>query len=470
DGEGDRIPPDPHDQGGTADTRSSNLSLRVARDTKPLDWKLGLSYYSSEQDTRFSKMPGQPHAIKTGTQEGGIQGENPDSRNILLDTALSLHQIPVPLELRCFYRDFHQRFTYYPYFPGGGQDHIQSRKFGAKLLSHAKSDRGLLQWGVDYSGEKTSQILEDGRSWVPELTQTGISPFLQGEYFPSRKWSLTASLRREFTQLEMEDHTLLFSGATLGGGKLDYQGTPFQLGCRYGEGPAQLFANFSRSFGLSDVGYQIRGTQAATLAQADPRALRNDRREVGLDYRGSSVRGSLVGFVDESKTGVNYGPPPLLAMTFNPEKIQGLEMSFEWEMLPRWSWGGTYSYCEGRRDTSGDGLPDAYLPGYRIPPVKWTLHLENRTTDDWSNYLQVFHSGNRDRFPGSTAFSEGRVDSYFLLDFLSRVNCRRGTFSLGVENLLDKQYFSPISQWFNYGPLYSAARGRSVRLSWLLDW
>ena len=77
--------------------------------------------------------------------------------------------------------------------------------------------------------------------------------------------------------------------------------------------------------------------------------------------------------------------------------------------------------------------------------------------------------GDRDRFNG-TGFGRGEVESYTIVDLTSRWQLRHGDITLAVNNLLNEDYFPVISQIYNFDTQYTQGPGRSVMVTYGLDW
>lgn len=131
--------------------------------------------------------------------------------------------------------------------------------------------------------------------------------------------------------------------------------------------------------------------------------------------------------------------------------------------------GGTFTWQKGEHDPDRDGAFTP-MPGFRISPVKVTAYAQHQTSTKWRNRLQATYGGQRDEFPGSTNFGEGRVGEVFLVDLFSSVDLPKGTLRLGVSNLLDRFYIPQANQAFNFDGLYIAGRGRTVTASYVLPW
>ena len=100
--------------------------------------------------------------------------------------------------------------------------------------------------------------------------------------------------------------------------------------------------------------------------------------------------------------------------------------------------------------------------------------VENQTLPGWRNRLQLLDVGDRDR-----AFDEGvedfPIESYLLVDLISRISIGSGELQIGIENLFNNQYFPASSQYLGglSNPLapnlpfdenYTAGRGTTLRV------
>jgi iron complex outermembrane receptor protein len=129
--------------------------------------------------------------------------------------------------------------------------------------------------------------------------------------------------------------------------------------------------------------------------------------------------------------------------------------------------GGIFSWNKGEfENDEGDFVP---LGRFDIQPLKLTAYIEHETLPGWTNCLQGLYVGNRDR-----AFDEGvdtvAIDSYFLLSYLSSIQVGQGQLQIGVENLLDNQDFPVYSQALTRPIDNFVGRGRTVSVSYRLNW
>lgn len=500
DGEGNRIPPDPNAQGGLADADTLNLFGRIGFDLDD-DQRLQLTvnHYDSTQFTDFTTDPivlSLPGRQRSRSLEG-LELDNPQTtENTVVNLEYS-HANLLGSELRAqiYYRDYLTRF-----FPFDGRDfaslgneifqsEIDSEKVGGRLqIETPLFDGGAarLLWGVDYVDEDTEQpvaifdpdvfdaseglIFEQtgDRTWVPPLNQRNLGLFAQLNWDISDRLIVLGGVRHEQVGVDVDDFTTL-AGDSIEGGNLDYDATLFNLGAVfYLNDDLNVFANFAQGFSVADVGLVLRSAPSGfSVETLDPEAQRVDNFELGIRGEWNSLQASLVGFYNESELGTTFTAPGEVVRA--PERIYGIEAAIDAQLSDTWLLGGTISWAEGETDLDDDDNFDP-LNGFRIAPIKLTAYVENETSPGWRNRLQALFSGSRDRFEDETLFGQAAVDSYITLDYISSIQLGPGTLEIGINNLLDTDYFPVVSQIQTSELSNAAARGRTVRIGYSLTW
>ena len=482
DADGDRIPPDPHGQGGLADSDEYNLFGKVGYDlTDQQRLQVTANRYVHLQDSDYVTVPGVFGVTKATAEEGDNPGDDPGTRN----TALSvdyLHEDPFAngtrAHVQVFYQDYFTRFGFSPFLPGGGQSYLESEKFGGRLsfvtpLEGTLPDGTTVTWGADYLRDETAQPLEDGRIWVPPIEQQGLAGFAQLELPLGERLRLRGGVRHERVWLDVDDYTTLFAGTDVEGGQVDFAETLFNLGAVYSiTRQVELFGGWSQGFSVADFGRELRGTAAASVEALDPEAQVVDSYELGARGRWERVAGSVAVFYNQSDLGTTFGPAPEFQILRTPEYVYGVEATLDVRVTERLTAGGTGTWMEGRRDTDDNDNYDEYLPGDRVPPPTLTAYVEHQTVRKWAwrNRLQALYSGSRDRFEDDTVFGQGPVTEFVTLDFYSSARVGPGTLRVGVENLLNEDYFPPVSEAFALDDSYSKGEGRTVTLAYELTW
>ena len=76
-----------------------------------------------------------------------------------------------------------------------------------------------------------------------------------------------------------------------------------------------------------------------------------------------------------------------------------------------------------------------------MPPTRALAFLEGDVTDSWSVRVQAERLFDDERFEPPFGSFERDVEGYTLVDLYVRGEVLGGTLSIGVDNLLNKQYF-----------------------------
>lgn len=480
DADGDRIPPDPNGQGGIADSIEYNLLAKVGFD---LDTERRLqlmaNYYDIKQDTSYVLQPGVYGEQKTSAVKGDPGGEDQGTENLNISADYNDARLfgKTAFGAQVYYRDYMTRFGYFAtFYPGGGQSKTESERLGSRFDFETPFDfasGAKLLWGLDALMETTSQPLEDGRTFVPEMDQNSLAPFLQAEVRLDSRWTLNAGLRYEKFWLDVDDYTTVY-GNDVTGGELDYSETVFNTGAKYQINDIwSATASFSQGFTVPEIGRTLRNAPDGTsLEQIRPEPQLVDNYELGTRAVWDRADLALTVFYSESELGTSLGavnanePIPVLR---SPERIYGFEAEFNAYPMDDLSAGGTFTWLEGKTDSDDNGSYETYLAGNRISPLKLTAYVEHDTTSRWTNRLQAMVVGDRDRFDDA-GFGRGPVESYAILDLTSRWQLPQGDLTLAINNLLNEDYFPVISQIYNFDTQYTQGPGRSVMLTYGLDW
>lgn len=503
DAEGDRIPPDPHAQGGPADTNAYNLGFKFGYDLAPKQrLQIGLNRFVSDQDTEYATDPAvnklPPLTQKARAIRGLRLDDQEGTRNLLVDFSYS-HQnlFGSRLQTQFYHREYLTRF-----FPSDSrafaalgraiiQSRLDSKKNGGRVLIETPLSRlGLTAvYGFDVNVEHTAQPVSiidpvafdqsgglvykviGGRDWVPLLKPRNAGAFLQLEWRKFERLTLRAGARHERINVHVPDFTTLANNA-IKGGELKYHDTLFNAGAVYSlTSSISLFGNFGQGFSAPDIGLTLRGAPAGSVVNTLQFAAQKvNTYEGGVRGYWQRVQASLAVFRNNSDLGTSsagFNRPVVRA----PERVYGAEATLDLTPVERFRFGGTLTWLEGKSDPDRDGRY-TYLNSYRIPPLKLTAYAEYQTLPRWRNRLQVTYSGSRHRFGASTAFGERRVEDYATVDYLGSVRLGKGALRFGVENLLNKQYFVRESQLVRTGgnSSYAAAQGAALSVGYSLTY
>lgn len=499
DSEGDRIPADPYGQGGVAESDALSFAGK-------LGWSLGkkqrltlsATAYESEQDTEWTSDP-TVNTVPAGTTKSramrGLDLDHPQgSENQLLQLAYENRSLlGSSLRAQLYSRDYKTVFT--PYdgraLPIYGrkifQSRIESESVGVRTDIHTPLPvRGLnLYWGADAASEKTSQpvwimdpatydatggrsfrTIED-RPWVPLVDKRNEAMFAQLEWLLNPRWLVRGGLRYENVGADIPDFATL-ADVIIPGGSREWSDTLMNAGVvRYLGTSSRVWASYNEGFSLPDIGLVLRSAPAGASLDTLPFTPQVvEAWELGLDSTAGSFDWSLATFYSTSELGTStagFNQPVVRA----PERVHGLEGSLAYRPEGAWAAGLNGSWTEGKSDPDRDGVY-TYLNNYRIAAPNASLWVEHETTTSWLNRVQVHWSGDRDRFGASRRFGERPIEAYTVVDLLSSVAFRAGDLTLGVQNVLNSEYYVRDAQLLRSGrnDSHSSAPGTTFRLGW----
>ena len=393
------------------------------------------------------------------------------------------------VDAQLYSQRFRARFATTPFFPYEGangetrydQTRNESDKLGAKFTLSRDGlldDRLKVTTGLDLLQDETQQMLiETGRTYVPETQFRNGAVFAQADISLNRALTLQAGARHERAKLNVDTYqavdrsgAVMRDGVIVRGGSPEFDETLLNAGLVYQVTPwAQLYTNYSEGFGMPDVGRVLRGIEQPgqdvdTLLQLRP--IVTDNREVGSRFDWGRYGLEVSYYESRSDYGERLTEENGVWVG-NREKtrIQGFEVSGD----ARLGWSHrlkmAYTQAEGESDTDGDGSLDSELTGLNIAPDTLRLAWSARWTDKLSSHLQYSHFFARDADNPALDF-----DGHGLVDVSLGYLLPAGTLDLGIENLLDKDYFTYYSQAARASDdYYFKGRGRTVTLGYSLD-
>jgi iron complex outermembrane recepter protein len=329
--------------------------------------------------------------------------------------------------------------------------------------------------GTDGYRDTTHQaLIQTHRNWVPDSTYTGWAPFLQAEYWPLATLSVNAGLRQEHGRLDVPTFQTLayYNGVTVQGGSTRFTKTLPNVGAVWYLGDRlNLFASYAEGYTLPDVGRVLRAinTPGQSLSHfLDLKPVVSDNREVGAEYAADTFNARLSYYTSSSRLGsvlVFDAANQVYNVARQRIQISGWETRASWKPFEQTRFTLSYAINHGRSDRNGDGKVDSDLDGANIAPnrlnVSWTQHWNGAL----SSYLQVSRLASRgfSTLGKPTASFRGytTADSY-----LAWQTGGAGRWTLGVQNLTNRQYINYISQTVGDDGSYFAGRGRTVSLNW----
>ncbi|MEM9594735.1 MAG: TonB-dependent receptor [Acidobacteriota bacterium] len=336
------------------------------------------------------------------------------------------------------------------------QSAVVSDKLGLKMAYNRllADDRLRLTAGFDVFRDESAQVLDrSGREWVPETLFETLSPFLQLNLDVGDNVSLSAGARHEDARLEVDDYTTIAAANStfVSGGEPSFDETLINLGGIVR--PAQnwsLYGAYNESFTMPDVGRVLRavnipGLDVDTLFNIEP--VIADNLEFGIEYSGRRFNMRTSVFETEAENGSRLATNSagIFEVVRQRTQLEGIEVFAEYIFTQKFSISATYALTEGEFDSDGDDRVDTDLDGLNIGPDRLSLFFDGTLTDRLSGYVQVSRFFDRD-FEGPAAPSGRDFDGYTLVDVSLRLDLPLGQLRLGLENLLDEDYFTYFAQ------------------------
>nr|WP_256662636.1 TonB-dependent receptor [Stutzerimonas degradans] len=462
-------------QGDVMDSTSHDLLLKLGYwldDNQNIG--LMVNRYQVEGEHEYVNVPGNANAgIPATSRKGDPLGKAP--QNEVLATSLSYKHADLygnELGLQLYSQRFRGRF-------GGGyngtfqdtsiapagtlfdQSQNESDKYGGKLTL---SRDGLLDnhlkltGGLDVLQDTTSQqlILTD-REWVPETVFRNYAPFLQAEVRLLEQLTLFTGVRHEFAELEVDSFRTIAStnpalgGVDVEGGQPNFEETLYNAGLVWQMNDwAQLFGNYSEGFGMPDVGRVLRGigtpgTRVDNFLDLQPIVTEN--REIGLRLKHGPFDAEISYYESDADLGSRLDSVGgVYQIRRERTEIDGIEFTGGWQINDAHRMTLTYAQVNGQSDTDGDGDVDTDLDGANISPDRYGLSWQANWNDRLHSLLQANHYASRGFDQAGLNF-----DGYTLVDASVGYRLPVGEVSLGIENLLDRDYLTYYSQAANTG-------------------
>ena len=364
------------------------------------------------------------------------------------------------------------------------QSEIRSKKEGLRT-SYARQDvfnvRGLeLRGGLDLTKDKADQRLAlTDRLWVPPMKYASTAPWLQASY-DIGPVTLSGGYRREDGELNVDSYTTVFfrNRSAVEGGTLSYTANLPNIGAIW-RLPAgwSVFAATGKGFTLPNLGIPLRnvsvqGQSVSGILDLKAIIVKND--EVGFNWRGAM--GSLSGayYHSVSEVGQSLSIDPVtndFILNRVPVDIKGFELSGEWKASRTLKANALYSRIRGKTQFFAGGGLQRPMGVNDINPDKfgisgtWNPTAQSSVTLGATKLMSRDLSASQMRPNNTLATFEEHTQGYTLIDLGATYELGRyGRFTLGIENLTDKQYILSWSQVPGFRNFW-AGRGRMVSLS-----
>jgi iron complex outermembrane receptor protein len=486
DGEGEVISP----EYGLGETKTYNVFTKLGYDlTDKQRIELMYNYFSSNQDSDFvlkNGVYGVSPAIgvlgnRQGADEGTRYNHNANlqyvNKEIFGNTSLTAN---------LYFQDFLTVFSNSAFFYGSGQSQTASTKKGLRAYLNtpftvSSNFTGDVTYGFDLLNDKTNQKLVDGRVWVPNIDMVNLAPYAQLSTQLFEDWTVKAGLRIENIKINIDDYNTLATGANgagsvaVKGGELNYDAFVFNTGIRYSKFKFfNPFISFSQAFSVFDLGRVLTAAKQDAISKLETEPIIVNNYEGGFSSQLGKFNLSAAYYYSTSKLGTNLIQVDgfLLAERL-PERVWGYEIQADYQLLKQLTVGGNYAYVQGRGDKDDDGHfygeNDIYLKSNRIPPVKITGYAKfgNERLNVEVYWMYV---GDRDYFKpnakGAYAIGEGPIHSFNLWNLATAYKVTdQIRVKLGIENLLNTDYYTTTSQFYGTNANYTRGNGSRFNLA-----
>ncbi|MFS0489478.1 TonB-dependent receptor [Leadbetterella byssophila] len=363
---------------------------------------------------------------------------------------------------------------------GPGQTQINSDKKGLRVnLNTPFKVAGIsseVTYGLDFLNDVTNQDLVDGRVYIPNMDMVNLAPYAQLKMDLWDNLILKGGLRYENATVTIKDFNTIATGPGnegsifVNGGKIPYNATMFNAGLRYAKYDVfNPFVSFSQGFAINELGRIVRRARANTLESLETDPIITNNYEVGFSSKIKNLNVSAAYYISTSDLGANLvDVGGYLIPQREPERVWGYEVAADLRLTDQIKIGATYAYVEGKA-IFDDGT-EVYLAGSRIAPPKATGYIYFYPLSKLNVRLFWVNSGSRERFEkqpnGKYKNGEGAIKSYSLFNLSVAYNFNpKFSLNMGVENLFNKVYFNPVSQYMALDANYVRGNGTQLNVN-----
>ncbi|NEO26836.1 MAG: TonB-dependent receptor, partial [Kamptonema sp. SIO4C4] len=461
-----------------------------------------VNHFQTEQDTEFiaEATPAGQKARAERVGEFNIEDSTGSNNTVLSLDYTHEDLLGSEVQGQLYYRDYTSRS--FPtdsrdgFFGVIGRSRLESERWGGRLEIEtplAQEDNFNLFWGFDYTHEDTEQpfdifdpvafdnsngtdfiFLREG-VFVPPYELSNFGAFAQFIWNTNDRFTLRGGLRYEDISLSTDDFETFFGSSAQNGDK-NLSDTVFNLGATLDvTDNVNVYANFAQGFTVPDFGRILRFPEfngivsvSESIAITEPQKV--DSYELGVRGDWDNLQGSLALFYTYSDLGVTLVENEdldILEIERSPKRTYGIEGTLDWQPNETWQLGGTLTLVAGEDNQNDDDDFEA-LGSREIQPLKLTTYLQHQTTPNWSNRLQLLLVG--DRTVRNSSIEE-EINSYVVLDWISKWKLGTGNLVLGVENLLGTLYYPLSSQVAGEDDAgFTPARGRTLSIKYQVTW
>jgi iron complex outermembrane receptor protein len=361
------------------------------------------------------------------------------------------------------------------------QSEIDSKKSGIRSAwSHADVfgvDGLELKIGLDVVRDEAQQRLAlTDRVWVPPMNYKSFAPWFQASW-DLGPVTLSAGFRRQDDELHVDDYTTTYFRKTkfVQGGGVKYKQDLENAGLiwRIGRGWS-TFVSYGKGFTLPNIGIPLRNinTDGQSVDRIEGlEAIVFTNREFGVHWRGEHGSFAASHYKSTSPFGASLSVDLVtndFLLTRGPVEISGTEFSGDWRFTDTFKLSALYSKASGWTTfTKTSPTLEKPMGVLDISPDKFGMSANWRYLPNGELTFGFTKLYDRHLFgsePGNS-YTEN-TKGYVLFDLSVNYSFEQiGKFTLGIENVFDKQYILSWSQVPGFQNFW-AGRGRFTSLTW----
>ena len=364
------------------------------------------------------------------------------------------------------------------------QSRNKSVKWGMKasMIANNIADSGInLAYGLDIFRDTTEQdMVVSGVSWVPESTYENIAPFAQLDYELIENLTLSGGVRYEYAKLKVNDYKTMYGygDKEIEGGSPDFNETLFNIGASYQINPSiRLYTSFNQGFGMPDIGRVLRDGDSfpdENPSIDDSLAITpivTDNIEFGADYQGEHFIAKIAFY----RSSTDYGSRMVEkedgsgSFVVKREKsvIEGIESNITAYIGDNDDVGVNIAIQNGEYDSNDDQSVDTDLDGANISPNRINLFWTHNFDNDISTRVQANFFMDKD-FKDASDEIYSSFDGYTTVDASVAIPVYSGTLSIGIQNLLNEDYYTYYSQTVGKDTRYFKGMGRTATIGFTM--
>lgn len=495
-------------QGESMDSSSTDFFIKLGHDFSESRIELMVNHYNMENNGDWMPVPGDK---ANGIATGAVEEKQPwdAANNQVTTSSLTYTHANIggqQLNIQLFNQDFKAVYGggcfdsfYDPAFDGSDQVvqcgvgsngenlyYDQSRnssvKWGLKSSLLAKDIAGTgvdIAYGVDIFRDTTEQdLVKTGLSWVPESTYDNIAPYIQLDYDLIEDLTLSTGLRYEYAKLTVDDYKTLYGAGDkqIEGGSPSFNETLFNVGVSYKVTPdMRVYTSYNQGFGMPDIGRILRdgrnfpGDNPSIDSSLALTPIVTDNVEIGADYQGEYLSAKIAYYRSASDYGSRLALNSDGFYDVRREKsvIDGIEANVTVFLSEQDDLGVNLAVQQGEYDSNNDNDVDSDLDGANISPNRVNLFWTHNFDNQMSSRVQANFYLDRD-FDNAVGAQYAQFDGYTTVDASFAMPLYTGTLSIGIQNLLNEDYFSYYSQTVGTNDRFFKGTGRTATLGYTL--